>query len=83
MNQKHLRMKILLKNGFLAQLEKARQQLKMAEALGYGIKEDRYREFQASIENIEKKVHGQESTTGVFCFVKNNHYHQFKAYLFD
>lgn len=69
------------KEQILAKLEKARQELKMAEALGYGIKEDRYQEFQQSIENIEKKVHGKESTKGVFGSLKQSLY-EFKHFLF-
>ncbi|GJL56767.1 MAG: hypothetical protein NPIRA02_38990 [Nitrospirales bacterium] len=64
------------------QLQNARKQLEMAEALGYGVKEDRYKEFQESIENIEKKVHGKESTTGVFVSLKQS-LSEFKNFLFN
>ena len=70
------------KEQILAQLEGARHQLKMAEALGYGIKKDRYKEFQHSIESIEKKVLGHESTEGIFASLKQS-LSEFKQYLFD
>lgn len=66
----------------LVQLQNARKQLEMAEALGYGVQEDRYKEFQESIENIEKKVHGKESTKGIFASLKQS-LSEFKQFLFD
>ncbi|MEX2493677.1 MAG: hypothetical protein WD425_18150 [Nitrospirales bacterium] len=66
----------------MSKLEHARQQLKMAEALGYGIKEDRYQEFAKNIESLEIKVRGKESTTGVLMTLKHS-LSQFKQILFD
>ncbi|GJL51343.1 MAG: hypothetical protein NPIRA01_25700 [Nitrospirales bacterium] len=65
----------------LVQLQNARKQLEMAEALGYGVKENRYKEFQESIENIEKKVRGKESTKGIFASLKQS-LSEFKQFLF-
>ena len=73
---------IAQKERILANLQEARQQLKIAEALGYGIKEDRYEEFEKSIEDIEKKVGAKESTKGVFGTLKQS-LSDFKQFLFD
>ncbi|HNP29752.1 MAG TPA: YfdX family protein [Nitrospirales bacterium] len=70
------------KEQVLEQLQNARHQLEMAEALGYGLKEDRYKEFHASIEAIEEKVHGEESPQGVFASL-NRSLSQFKQFLFE
>ncbi len=70
------------KEQILAKLETARKQLQMAEALGYGIKEDRYQEFEKNIETLETKVRGKESTTGVFASLKQS-LSKFKQFLFD
>jgi YfdX protein len=70
------------KEQILAELENARKQLQMAEALGYGIKKDRYQEFEKNIKTLETKVHGKESTTGVFASLKQS-LSQFKQFLFD
>ncbi len=66
----------------LAKLDTALKQLRMAEALGYGIKEDRYEEFEKKIEALITKVRGKESTTGVFASLKES-LSQFKQFLFD
>ncbi len=70
------------KDEVLAKLENAQKQLAMAEALGYGIKEDRYEEFEKNIATLEAKVRGKESTTGVFSSLKQS-LSQFKQFLFD
>ena len=70
------------KEQVLEQLQNARRQLKMAEALGYGLKEDRYKEFHESIEAIEEKVHGEESPQGVFASLKRS-LSQFEQFLFE
>jgi hypothetical protein len=70
------------KEQILTKLEHARKQLAMSEALGYGIKEDRYQEFEKNIETLETKVRGKESTTGVFTTLKQS-LSQFKHFLFD
>ncbi len=70
------------KDQILEDLQKARHQLQMAEALGYGLEEDRYQEFQKNIETIEKKVRGKESTQGVFASLQHS-LSEFKQFLFD
>lgn len=70
------------KEQILAKLSSARQQLQKAEVLGYGIKEDRYKELQTSIESIEEKVRGKESTKGLFASLKQT-LGLFKQFLFD
>ncbi|WNM56355.1 YfdX family protein [Candidatus Nitrospira allomarina] len=70
------------KEQVLEQLQNARRQLKMAEALGYGLEEDRYKEFHESIEEIEVKVHGEESPQGIFASLKRS-VSQFKRFLFE
>ncbi len=70
------------KEEILAQLQNARQQLQMAEALGYGIKEDRYQEFENTIETLEAKVRDKESTSSIFASLKQS-LSQFKEFLFD
>ena len=70
------------KEAILGKLDTARKQLEMAEALGYGIKEDRYQEFEKNIQTLETKVRGKESTTGVFASLKQS-LSQFKQFLFD
>ena len=70
------------KEQVLEQLQNARHQLEMAEALGYGLKEDRYKEFHESIEAIEEKVHGEESPQGVFASLKRS-LSQFEQFLFE
>ncbi len=70
------------KEEVLAKLENARKQLKMAEALGYGINEERYEEFEKNIETLETQVRGKESTTGVFASLKQS-LSQFKQFLFE
>ncbi|HNP61779.1 MAG TPA: YfdX family protein, partial [Nitrospirales bacterium] len=52
------------KEQVLEQLQNARRQLKMAEALGYGLEENRYKEFHESIEAIEKKVQVRKAHKG-------------------
>ncbi len=70
------------KEQILTQLSSARYQLEMAEALGYGVKEDRYEEFQKKIEAIEKKVQDKESTKGVFASLKQS-LSEFNQFLFN
>jgi hypothetical protein len=52
-------------------LNEAREQLKLAEALGYGNKKD-YQKFYAEIEKIEEKTEGGKSGQGLFAKVKEH-----------
>jgi hypothetical protein len=52
-------------------LNEAREQLKLAEALGYGNKKD-YKKFYAEIEGIEGKTEGGKSGKGLFVKVKEH-----------
>jgi hypothetical protein len=52
-------------------LNEAREQLKLAEALGYGNKKD-YKKFYAEIEEIEGKTEGGKSGKGLFAKVKEH-----------
>ncbi len=71
------------KDQVLQYLQKARHQLKMAEALGYGIgDENLYKELKESIHAIEEKVHGDESSKGMFDRLKNS-LSKVKRYLFE
>ena len=52
-------------------LNEAREQLKLAQALGYGNKKD-YKKFYAEIEEIEGKTEGGKSGKGLFAKVKEH-----------
>jgi hypothetical protein len=61
-------------------LNEAREQLKLAEALGYGNKKD-YKKFYAEIDEIEAKTEGGKSGKGLFAQVKE-HLADFKRSIF-
>jgi hypothetical protein len=61
-------------------LNEAREQLKLAEALGYGNKKD-YKKFYAEIDEIEGKTEGGKSGKGLFAQVKE-HLADFKRSIF-
>lgn len=61
-------------------LNEAREQLKLAEALGYGNKKD-YKKFYAEIDEIEGKTEGGKSGKGLFAQMKE-HLADFKRSIF-
>lgn len=62
-------------------LDDTRQQLTLAEALGYGHKRD-YKAFYAELEEIEDKTKGGKSATGLFAKVKE-HLSDLRRSVFD
>jgi hypothetical protein len=61
-------------------LNEAQEQLKLAEALGYGTKKD-YKEFYAEVKEVEEKTKGGKSGKGLFDEVKE-HLSDFKRSIF-
>lgn len=71
------------KEKVLDYLQQARQQLKIAKVLGYGLdNKNRYEELREAIKAIEEKIEGDESSTGVFDRLKKS-LSKAKKYLFE